>query len=318
MLKKIFIYLLLLLSFSTLISVNNSYASESYDNKVKINSKSNSNTNDRLDDLKTKEFLQPSNTNKWANWIKDFIIKIAKDVKNVFFALATIYFLIITIKLLFASNSEESFENYKKWLIWITLWIVVMQMSYAFVTSVYDTWVSRFSSNLINTVFLPIIRLLETLALIFFLLIAVYSFIRLVSSNWEKEKIQKWTDSIVYATVWIFLVLISTKIIVYIYWNYNISSSWLTSIDKESNFSSAVTMFIKFINWVNWFVAIVTIIMIMYAWANIIFAAWDEEKVKKWKTTIMYAFIWILILVVSYLILTFFIWPEWSNIGKAV
>jgi hypothetical protein len=146
------------------------------------------------------------------------------------------------------------------------------------------------------------------------MLIAIYSFIRLLSSNWEKEKQKKWIDSIIYATVWIFLVIFASKIIKSIYWTYNIDGSWLTSIEKENSFSTFTSMFINFINWINWFVAIVTLIMIMYAWVNIIFANWDEEKLKKWRTTIVYAFIWIFILVISYLILTFFIWPDWSKI----
>jgi len=313
-LKKIFLNIILLISFSNIFAVNYVFATEDYDSMVESNNTKNSVTNDRLNNIKMDVFIKPSDTNTWANWIKDLIIKIAKAVKNVFYAVATIYFLIITIRLLFASNSEESFESYKKWLIWITIWIVVMQMSYAFVYSVFDKWVSTFAWSLIETVFIPIIRLLETLASIFFLLIAIYSFIRLVSSNWEKEKIKKWIDSIVYATIWIFLVILSTEIIVGIYWDYNISSSWLSSVEKENNFSSFITLFLSFINWVNWFVAIVTLLMIMYAWVNIIFANWDEEKVKKWRTTIIYAFIWIFILVISYLILTFFIWPDWTRI----
>lgn len=311
MLKKI---ILLSLLFFSLFSINYTFADSDYDTKVKVGSDTNTIENDRLDKIETEEFIKPSETNTWANWIKDFIVKVAKDVKNIFYAIATIYFLVITIRLLFSENSEESFEKYKKWLIWITIWIVVMQMAYAFVLSVFDKWVSTFAWSLINTVFIPVIRLLETFASIFFLLIAIYSFITLLSANWEKEKIKKWIDAIIYATVWIFLVLLSSRIIIAIYWNYNISSSWLSYIDKEDNFSSFITLFVKLINWMNWFVAIVTLIMIMYAWANIIFSWWDDEKMKKWRTTIIYAFIWILILTISYLILTFFIWPDWSKI----
>lgn len=314
MIKKILLAIVLITMLSVY-QINNTFADSDYDSKVKISSDTNSIENEHLDKIQDESFVKASETNKWANGIKDFIIRIAKDVKNIFYAIATIYFLVITIRLLFASNSEESFESYKKWLIWITIWIVVMQMSYAFVISVYDKWVSWFAWSIINTIFIPIIRLLESLASIFFLLIAIYSFIRLLSANWEKEKIKKWIDSIVYATIWIFLVLLSSKIIIAIYWNYNISGSWLSFIDKEDNFTSLFTLFIKLINWVNWFVAIITLIMIMYWWANIIFAGWDDEKMKKWRTTILYAFIWILILTISYLILTFFIWAEWSNIS---
>ncbi len=318
MLKKIFLYFVFLLCFSNLFVFFNISTIEA-SSDVKISSAINWASNDRLDIFESchscNVFLDPGGK-AWASWIKDIIILIAKDVKNLFYALAIIYFLIITIKLLFSSNSEEWFENYKKWLIWITLWIFVMQISYSFVVNTFDQWVSTFASNLIGTIFIPIINLLETLAVIFFILIAIYSFIRLLSANWDKEKQKKWIDSIIYATLWIFLVILSKRIIIAIYWKYPTDAYWLTTltIEKESNFWSMASMFINFINWVNWFVAIVTLIMIMYAWVNIIFANWDEEKLKKWRTTIVYAFIWIFILAVSYLILTFFIWPDWSNI----
>ncbi len=314
MLKKIFIYIIILLFSSSLFLGIVSAETSSLDSKVQMDSVSNWKTNDRLDIFDgVSQLLNPGSIS-WADWLKNTIVLIAKDVKNIFYAVAIIYFLIITIKLLFSSNSEEWFENYKKWLIRITLWIFVMQISYSFVLSVFDKWSSWFASSLISTIFIPIIHLLETLASIFFILIAIYSFIRLLSANWEKEKQKKWIDSIIYATIWIFLVIFSSKIITSIYWTYNIDPSWLTSIEKESSFSWFATMFIKFINWINWFVAIITLIMIMYAWVNIIFADWDEEKLKKWRTTIVYAFIWIFILVTSYLILTFFIWPDWNKI----
>lgn len=313
MFKKIFLLIIIWLSFFT---INITSASDaSLDSQVQIKSVDNWKTNDRLDIFDAfSVFLNPS-WKTWASWINDTIILIAKDVKNLFYAVAVIYFLIITIKLLFSSNTEEWFENYKKWLIWITLWILVMQISFSFVVNIFDKWSGVFAYNLVNTIFIPIIRMLEMLASIFFLLIAIYSFIRLLSANWDKEKQKKWIDSIIYATVWIFLVIFSSDIIIRIYWSYKIDSSWLTSIEKENSFYGLASMTIKFINWTNWFVAIVTLIMIMYAWVNIIFANWDEEKLKKWRDTIIYAFIWIFILVISYLILTFFIWPDWSKIN---
>ncbi|MFA5917274.1 MAG: hypothetical protein WC850_03530 [Candidatus Gracilibacteria bacterium] len=190
-----------------------------------------------------------------------------------------------------------------------------MQISYSFVVNTFDKGASSFASSLISNVFIPIINLLETLAVIFFMLIAIYSFIRLLSSNGEKEKQKKGIDSIIYATIGIFLVIFSSRIITSIYGTYNISISGDISIEKENSFSGFTTMFIKFINWVNGFVAIITLIMIMYAGVNIIFADGDEEKLKKGRTTIVYAFIGIFILVTSYLILTFFIGPEGSKIN---
>lgn len=312
MFKKFILFFILIISFSNIFTINNVFSAEDYDLKVESSSTSNWKNNEHLDSLYSSFFFDT--TVEWAEGIKNTIIIIAKEVKNIFFAIAWIYFLIITIRLLFSSNSEEWFESYKKWLIWITIWIVVMQMSYAFVVNTFDQSASSLAWSLINNLFIPVINLLETLAAIFFLLIAIYSFIRLVSTNWDKEKAKKWIDSIIYATAWLFLVILAAKILKAIYWTYNYSTYWSAYVTKISNLSSFSNIIITFINWLTWFVAIVTVIMIMYAWANIIFSWWDDEKVKKWRTTILYAFIWIFILVISYLIITFFIWPEWNKI----
>jgi flagellar basal body-associated protein FliL len=50
--------------------------------------------------------------------------------------------------------------------------------------------------------------------------------------------------------------------------------------------------------------------MIIYTGSQIIFSAWDEEKMKKAKSSILYILIWIFILTMNYLILTFFLVPE--------
>jgi len=47
--------------------------------------------------------------------------------------------------------------------------------------------------------------------------------------------------------------------------------------------------------------------MIIYAGAQIIFSNGDEEKIKKAKTSLIYIVIGIFILMVNYLILTFFL-----------
>jgi len=48
-------------------------------------------------------------------------------------------------------------------------------------------------------------------------------------------------------------------------------------------------------------------IMIIYAGAQIMLSGWDEEKIKKWKSSLLYIFIGIFILTVNYLIITFFL-----------
>lgn len=321
MFKKI-ILLLVLISLS-FISWSNVFAGNALDWQVNTSLNwniSNNKTNDPLNSLinnSDNNFYGTSAT--WANWIKNTLVQIAKDIKNLFFVLATIFFLLITLRLIFAENTEEDFWKYKKWIIWITMWLVVMQVAFYFVVAIYDRWAwATLADSLLTNVIKPLLNLLSTLASIFFLWIALYSFYRLISAWWNEEKIKNWKNSIIYAILWMALVKFASKIVETIYWKYvcNISPLWVQEcwIQKVWDLSWFSKIFLDLINWLNWFVAIVTVLMILYAWSLILFSWWDDEKLKKWKNIIVYALIWILILVISYLILTFFIWPNWSNI----
>lgn len=46
--------------------------------------------------------------------IYNTLITFAKDLKNLFYAVATVFFLIITFKLIFSSNTEEELGKFKK------------------------------------------------------------------------------------------------------------------------------------------------------------------------------------------------------------
>ncbi|MCH8518546.1 hypothetical protein LAT59_02185, partial [Candidatus Gracilibacteria bacterium] len=76
------------------------------------------------------------------------------------------------------------------------------------------------------------------------------------------------------------------------------------------NLSSGVQIIISIINWLKAFVAIVVVLMILYAGAQILLSAGDEEKLKKSKNSLVYIAIGIFILIANFLILTFFLRPE--------
>jgi hypothetical protein len=56
------------------------------------------------------------------------------------------------------------------------------------------------------------------------------------------------------------------------------------------------------------FLAIIAVIIIIYAWFNILTAAWEEEKVKNSKKMIMYAIIWLAVIYLAWPITRFIIW----------
>lgn len=310
MIKKVIILILMTLSF---FYASNIYADDwNLDARVKLKSTENNADNDHLDSISNPHFVET--TQLWTTGVKNFIISVARDIKNIFYAIATIFFLIISFRFFFSSNSEEAFTNFKKWIIWISLWLVLMQIAYSLAVTIFDRSVWTFVWKIVENLLIPIVNLLSMLASIFFVIIAIYAFIRIVSSNWEKENVKKWINAIIFAMIWFLLVKFASTIVMAIFGKYSINSSWIVEIERSWWLSNLAKMFLNLINWVNWLVWIVTVIMIIYAWVMIIFSEWDQEKLKKWRNSIIYAFIWILILVISYGILTFFIGPSWVNI----
>lgn len=267
--------------------------------------------NDYLNKVKTSNDFSASVGGE--QWVFQFMLRIAKDLKNVFFVIVAVYLIVLVLLIFFSSNTEEQITKFKKWIIWSTVWIMVMQTAYAFTKALYDQWVNQGSSfNFVSEIVYPLIHLLEYLASFFFLAVAIYSYFRLVTANWAEDKIKLWKSTIVQAIIWFIVIKISWAIVTNIYWQLNCDENSLVTQAclKNPNIEWSLWVVVTIINWINWFIWILVVIMIIYAWFKIMLSGWNEESVKKWKAMIKYIALWLLLLVTSYLILTFFIIPE--------
>ena len=243
-----------------------------------------------------------TSANGWEKGAYYVLVAIAKDLKNLFFMLATIFLLIIVIKVIFWENSEEEIWKFKKWIIWITAWLIVMQAAYAFSQNLYNKQITESTASaFITAMITPIIELLYVLTSIFFIWIAIYAFFRLVTANWNEENVKTWKMTIIYAIVWYVVISFAEIIVGWVY-------SKTSTVNPDTDWF-VITM-MEVINWMNWFVWIIVVLMIIYTWFQVLLSAWDEEKLKKAKSTILYIIIWLTLLVFNRLILTFFIIPE--------
>lgn len=250
--------------------------------------------------------------------IYNTIIRVARDLKNFFYIVATIFFLIICLKLIFSSNTDEELGKFKKGIIWITVGLIVMQIAFAFVETVFDRWVSaRLWASIVENLVAPMIALLQTLASVFFIAMAIFAFYRLITANGNEEAVKSGKMTILYALIWFLIIRFAQAIVEAFYGRIDCTSfgggfivwAWencLNSIDVSEGAGIIITI----INWLNGFVAIAVMIMLIYAGAQILLSGGDEEKVKKWKQSVVYIAIWLFILVANYLILTFFLRPE--------
>jgi hypothetical protein len=315
---KIFLKILLIISILFSFNwINNIHAVENLDTWFKKDVNNSIKNNKPLDNLKWNNDFGISRW--WEKWIYYTFVRVAKDWKNILFFLASLYLIILVIRLLFKEDEEEQ-KNFKKWIIWTWVWLVITQIAYTTVITLYDKdiWESLawdFANKIIN----PLINLLETWASFFFIGAAIYAFFKLITSNWDEEKAKTWKMSIFYAIVWFIIIKLSKNIVAATYWVINcdkwsylggiIKVVWESCIDKNNLNEFALTI-IDIINWVNSLIAIVVVILIIYTWAKVMVNTWDEERLKKAKTSIIYIAIWLFLLFANYLILTFFFLPE--------
>jgi len=236
------------------------------------------------------------------------IIRISRDLKNLFFLIAWVYFLVIVIKLLFSEKTEESSTNFKKWIIWISVWIIVTQISYYMVNVLFDKNINvALAKNFVDIVLQPLITILQTSASFIFIWMMIFAFFKLVTANWNEDQIKSWKMTVLYSFIWFILIKAANTLVDSIYSKISCTSIWWINCTSNIEVSWGAQIVVNIINWMNSFVWLFVIIMVIYAWLIILTSIWDEEKLKKAKSIILYIAIWLLILVANYLILTFFI-----------
>lgn len=271
--------------------------------------------NPHLEEIKNTEtdFIT---SDSWWESIYDTLINIAKSMKNAFFYIATIYFFVLVIKLIFSDNTDEQVWKFKKWILWISIWLIITQISYSFVQVLYSKWVwETLAYDFSKTIIQPLIKLLETWASFVFIAVAIIAFFKLVTANWDDWKVKNSKMSIFYSIIWFIVIKVSWIIVNTIYWKISCDDNIL-SIFKTDNCTRTTDLswfaqtVVNIINWVNWFLWILVIILIIYAWLQVIFNLWDEDRLKKAKKAILFIIIWLFLLVVNYLVLTFFLVKE--------
>ncbi len=250
-------------------------------------------------------------------WLFNTLVRFARDLKNLFFAVATVLFLWISLRLIVGSNTDEEVGKFKKWIIWITVGIIVMQLAFAFVKIIFDRGVGEtLAFSLLENLVQPLIDLLMTLASIFFLAMAIFAFYRVITANGNEENITKAKTTILYAIIGFIVVRFARFIVEAFYGRVDCNNvgniiviEWGNCLNR-ANLSGWVDIIVTIINWMNGFVGIAVVIMIIYVWVQILLSAGDEEKLKKWKQAIIYIFIGLLVLAANFLILTFFLIPQ--------
>lgn len=88
------------------------------------------------------------------------------------------------------------------------------------------------------------------------------------------------------------------------WWQDEVKKALWNDIETDKKFSEYIVDVVKYI---LTFVSLIAVIYIMYAWFMILTWAWDEEKIKSSKKTILYVIIWMIVIWFAYSITAFVI-----------
>jgi len=85
---------------------------------------------------------------------------------------------------------------------------------------------------------------------------------------------------------------------------------WEDKINQNLKWSDqdAVTVIQNWVATITTLLYIIAVIVILWAGFQILTAAWDEEKTKKWKTIIIQAAVWLLVIFIASSIVTWILW----------
>lgn len=82
---------------------------------------------------------------------------------------------------------------------------------------------------------------------------------------------------------------------------YTVGVDWLVTEWTASEYIQKIVVYVLT------FLKLIAVILIIYAWFNMLTSAWDEDKAKKSKTIIVFAFIGLLIIYLAWPITNFII-----------
>lgn len=240
---------------------------------------------------------------------------VAFQTKNFFIGIAVLFLIIAIIKLLFSAWDEESVKKWKSNIIWVSVGIFLMQFAF----SIWQTLLLGDTRNINGgvwwmmwvNIFLPMVSLLQMLASFAFIFMAVYAFYTIVTSGGDEEKAKKWRLTVIYGLVGFLLIKVPEYLVRAIYGKSSCDNTSVINISNctisDQRIEESVNIIGKIFNYVNGFLFLICVLLVIYAGALVFFSAWDEEKIKKAKWTVLYILIGIILLVWSHALFRFFI-----------
>ncbi len=261
----------------------------------------------------------------WAEWVRDFIARLWLEVLLPIFVFVWVILAIIWFyKLMIATTNEETEKASQfilRWILWIMImlsaWYLVDQL--VWVEQSWQGWVVwmitwwewwwAIAGYIYDNLFFPFLRIFIYLVLWILFIFALINALKYIFNDDESTR-SKWIQSLIFATLWIVIIILARSVVEMIYGSYESVTDWESNLGEiwEWFFNNPDYTVIQ--NVINRFLGLATfimVIMIIYQWYMLLINQTDENGTEKLRKTLLYMFVWIVIIWLSYLIVNMFV-----------
>ena len=97
--------------------------------------------------------------------------------------IAVVYLFIMVLRIIFSQGSEEDVKKWRMGILYASLGIVVMQISYVLISNLFNKSITGATAfDFLEKIVYPLVRMLELLASFAFLAMAFYAFYLIVTA----------------------------------------------------------------------------------------------------------------------------------------
>lgn len=271
--------------------------------------------------LDAPEILSDVSATPWADAIKDFLIKKIMDILvPLIITLGILIAILWFYKILFSSDGK----NISQWVNYILYWVIgiIVIMSAKYIsTTLYSNifqegvlwyWAVQWyeiAQKIYEKIAFPFIKLAIYLALgVLFVILASRALTFIFGSDDDTKK-KAWTI-IAWNVVWMLVIIWAKQVIEFIYGKQqdvvkSVSNLWEVGSGILAN--KNLPILYEIINWAMWLAALVILIMVLVQAFQLLLKPDSPDAMKKIKNSLMYIFIWILVIGTGYIITNFLI-----------
>lgn len=267
-----------------------------------------------------KNNIETAEPTKWTEWIKNFVFD---KVMNVLLPLIVVLGILISIlwfyKTLFSSDEKEKAE-WIKYIWYGALWIILIVSAKYIWTAIYE-WVFNqwdntkitdiiwwnIAQELYDKIVFPFLKIAIYLCLWALFIILASRIFTFIFAKDDDTKKKAWT--LIWRNIlWMIAIIGSKQIVEAIYWKKadvmkditNLWQIWTSVLADRS-----IPLFYQIINRAIWLLSFIILIMIIVQTIQLLTKPDDPKQMEQIKNTLLYIFIWIVLIWICYLIVNF-------------